>query len=205
MTNDMQQFWINQDGVQQGPMTIDQLRKLGVKPEAYVWCTGMPDWLPVAQVPEVAALIESTKYEVQSTKEQEPPVDHADAPASQPNTTPLGGDGGGSAPEMSAPMPELPQQPDVPMPQQYAAQQPMPQQPAPKMPPTNLGWAIGSMLLCCIPLGIVAIIYSNKVSTSYYNGDYAAAERYSETSAWWCIATIVLGIISQPFLSLLTM
>ena len=102
-------------------------------------------------------------------------------------------------------MPELPQQPDVPVPQQYAAQQPMPQQPAPKMPPTNLGWAIGSMLLCCIPLGIVAIIYSNKVSTSYYNGDYAAAERYSETSAWWCIATIVLGIISQPFLSLLTM
>lgn len=192
----MQQFWINQDGVQQGPLSLDQLRDLGVKPEAYVWCTGMPDWLPVSQVPEVAALV--VKPEPAAPVADEP-IAVADEPA---------------APVVAQQMPELPeaaqqpaampampaQQPAQPMPQQ-----PAPQQPMPEMPPTNIGWAIGATLLCCIPLGIVAIIYSNKVSTSYYNGDMRAAEHYSEVSAWWCIATIVLGIISQPFITLLSM
>ena len=202
MTNDMQQFWINQDGVQQGPMTLDQLRQLGVKPEAYVWCTGMPDWLPVAQVPEVAALIgeaQNTKHEERSDEPiSEPAPGQTDEAAVEAPQLP-------AEDEQPAAMPDLPQQALEPAQPQYQPQQAMPQQAMPKMPPTNLGWAIGSMLLCCIPLGIIAIIYSNKVSTSYYNGDYEAAERYSETSAWWCIATIVLGIISQPFISLLTM
>ena len=65
-------------------------------------------------------------------------------------------------------------------------------------PPTNLAWAIISTVLCCTPTGIVAIIYALKVSNKYREGDIEGAKRASETGAWWCIATIILGILFMP-------
>ena len=53
-------------------------------------------------------------------------------------------------------------------------------------------------MLCCIPPGIVAIFYALKVSNKYREGDIEGAKRASETGAWWCIAAIILGIISMP-------
>lgn len=97
-------------------------------------------------------------------------------------------------------VPEQPLQQPAPRQPQYAEQ---PQQPEP-CPPTNLVWAIISTVLCCIPTGIVAIFYALKVSNKYREGDIEGAKRASEVGAWWCIATIILGIICQPFLSLLT-
>ena len=72
-------------------------------------------------------------------------------------------------------------------------------------PPTNLVWAIISTLLCCLPAGIVGIIYALKVQNKYQQGDIEGAKRASETGAWWCIAAIVLGILSMPLVSLLQM
>ena len=72
-------------------------------------------------------------------------------------------------------------------------------------PPTNLVWAIISTLLCCLPTGIVAIIYSLKVTNKYREGDIEGAKRASEIGAWWCIASIILGIICAPLISLLQM
>ncbi len=65
-------------------------------------------------------------------------------------------------------------------------------------PPTNLVWAIISTVLCCMPSGIVAIFYALKVSNKYREGDIEGAKRASETGAWWCIASIILGILSLP-------
>lgn len=93
------------------------------------------------------------------------------------------------------------QQQQATMPQQA---EPQSQQPEP-CPPTNLVWAIISTVLCCIPTGIVAIMYALKVSNKYREGDIEGAKRASEVGAWWCIATIILGIICQPFMSLLTL
>ena len=70
-------------------------------------------------------------------------------------------------------------------------------------PPTNLVWAIISTLLCCLPAGIVAIIYAMKVTNKYREGDIEGAKRASEVGAWWCIASIILGILSMPLISLL--
>ena len=75
--------------------------------------------------------------------------------------------------------------------------QPQPETPEP-CPPTNLVWAIITTVLCCIPPGIVAIFYALKVSNKYREGDIEGAKRASETGAWWCIAAIILGIISMP-------
>lgn len=91
------------------------------------------------------------------------------------------------------------------------AQQPMNSQPvntqpegAPEpCPPTNLVWAIITTVLCCLPAGIVAIIYAMKVTNKYREGDIEGAKRASEVGAWWCIVSIILGILSMPLVSLL--
>ena len=91
------------------------------------------------------------------------------------------------------------------------AQQPMNPQPVNTQPegdpepcpPTNLVWAIITTVLCCLPAGIVAIIYAMKVTNKYREGDIEGAKRASEVGAWWCIASIILGILSMPLISLL--
>ena len=91
------------------------------------------------------------------------------------------------------------------------AQQPMNPQPVNTQPegdpepcpPTNLVWAIITTVLCCLPAGIVAIIYAMKVTSKYREGDIEGAKRASEVGAWWCIVSIILGILSMPLVSLL--
>ncbi|MBD5240848.1 MAG: DUF4339 domain-containing protein [Barnesiella sp.] len=67
------------------------------------------------------------------------------------------------------------------------------------MPPTYLVWSILTMLFCCVPSGIVAIIYSSKVSSRFNSGDYGGAKKASDTAAIWILVTVVLGLISLPF------
>lgn len=81
-------------------------------------------------------------------------------------------------------------------------------QPVGNMPPTYLAWAIISTLCCCLPTGVVAIIYASKVSPLWMRGDYAGAMAASEKAGWWVIISFVLGFIWAPFSmlwSLLTM
>lgn len=87
-----------------------------------------------------------------------------------------------------------------------AQQQPDPvgESPVEPCPPTNLVWAIISTVLCCLPAGIVAIFYSIKVSNKYREGDIDGAKRASEVGAWWCIAAIILGILTMPLMSLIS-
>ena len=171
--NDNQQYWINQNGVQVGPVTLEELKQMSLTEAAYVWHEGLSDWQPITAVPELAALLPVLQPVMATEKE---PVAAADK-------------------EMG--IPASPQQEAVATTVAQPQQQPC--------PPTNLVWAIIATILCCIPLGIVAIYYANKVSRSYYEGNLAAAERYSEVGAWWCIGAIVAGIVFSPFVSLLQM
>ena len=177
----MKQYWINQNGEQSGPLTIDQLRAMNVSTKAYVWHSGLDDWVKIAEVPELAQMFSGTEP-VEGEKAE-------DAVAG----TPL------PPPELPANMPPVPPAAPV-MPAAVDTTQPATR---PECPPHNLVWAIISTILCCLPAGVVAIFYSVKVMTKYNEGDYAAAEHYSEVSAWWCIGTIILGIILQPFVMLL--
>lgn len=63
------------------------------------------------------------------------------------------------------------------------------------MPPTYLVWAIIATICCCLPAGIVAIIFSANVSSKYYARDFEGARRASRRAQWWIIISIVAGII----------
>lgn len=62
-------------------------------------------------------------------------------------------------------------------------------------PDNNLWLAVLVTVLCCLPFGIVSIIYSSKVDSSWAAGDIGAALEYSRKArswAWWGIGVCVL-------------
>ena len=53
-------FHVNVNGASQGPYTVEQVAQGiasgSVAAATMVWCTGMPQWLAAAQVPQLAGL-----------------------------------------------------------------------------------------------------------------------------------------------------
>lgn len=176
----IQRIWINRNGEQSGPYTLEELQQQGpLTRETYVWFKGMADWQRATDVPELAHL----------TLEEIPEIP-TEASDSQPNE--LASD---VLPEDMPPVPQFASQ-SAPMPgPQYAQQVPAE---LPKRPPHNLFWSAVALIFCCSIPAIVAIIYGAQVSSKYNQGDYAKAQKYSDISAWWCIAAIVLGVLSIP-------
>jgi len=184
------QYWINHNGVQSGPVDLENIKEMGLTSNAYVWCEGMQDWVKITQMPELQGLYEMDSETAALQQPQAASTQlNADEPVvGQPYEQP-------QQPQQYTQQPQHTQYP------QYAQQT----QPTEPCPPTNLVWAIITTVLCCLPAGIVAIIYALKVTNKYREGDIEGAKQASETGAWWCIASIILGIISQPFLSFVTM
>jgi hypothetical protein len=70
----------------------------------------------------------------------------------------------------------------------------------PPMPENYLIWAVLATVFCCIPLGIVAIINSTKVSSLYVAGDYEGARKASaDAKKWATLTAIISGVIYVIF------
>lgn len=69
----------------------------------------------------------------------------------------------------------------------------------PPCPPTFIVWGIFLLICCCVPGGIIAIIFSALTSSAYSRGNYDRARRMSEYAEWTVIISIVLGLVSIPF------
>lgn len=67
----------------------------------------------------------------------------------------------------------------------------------PPMPQTYLVWSVVMTVLCCLPAGIAAIIFSSQVSSRYYAGDLDGAKRASERAQVWIIVSFVLGVLAN--------
>ncbi len=210
------QYWINQNGVQSGPHTVEELASMNVTAEAYVWRSGLEDWVKITALPELAHLLAVPAAESVAVPVAEP--------VAEPETPELPDQPDQSEVPENPELPEVPATPDqeaapqvqaaseevyvapavpaqAPAQPQYAAVQPVaPQEPC---PPTNLAWGIITLVMCCMPLSVVAIVYSTKVKNKYAMGDIEGAKRASEISAWLCIASIISSLVCSPFISLL--
>ena len=65
-------------------------------------------------------------------------------------------------------------------------------------PENYLVFAILTTVLCCLPTGIVSIVYANKVNTLYADGKFSEADAASKNAKTWAIVSAViaaLGII----------
>lgn len=68
-----------------------------------------------------------------------------------------------------------------------------------RMPDAYLVWCIIFIVFCCAPAAIVALIYSLKVSSRWYDGDYEGARHASDIVQRWLIASFAIGVIEATF------
>ena len=61
-------------------------------------------------------------------------------------------------------------------------------------PDNYLVWAILSTVLCCVPLGIVAIVKSSKVDSLWLNGNYAESIQAANDAKKWALISAGAGI-----------
>lgn len=77
----------------------------------------------------------------------------------------------------------------------------------PRTAPSNhLVLSILTTLLCCMPFGIVAIIYSSKVDSAIASGSYDIAENMSKKAKMWSLIGIgccVIGVVIYLLILLL--
>ena len=64
---------------------------------------------------------------------------------------------------------------------------------------TYLIFAIISTLLCCLPLGIVAIVYASKINSLQRNGDYAGAQNAAKKAKMFTIIGTVAALVVSIF------
>jgi hypothetical protein len=66
-------------------------------------------------------------------------------------------------------------------------------------PPNYLVWSILSTILCCLPLGVVSIVFSTQVNTKWALGDVAGAQDASEKAKrfaiWAAIAWVIIAVL----------
>lgn len=63
------------------------------------------------------------------------------------------------------------------------------------MPPTYLVWSVIMTVICCLPAGVVAIVFSSMVSSKFYAGNIEGAKRASRRAEIWIIVAFVLGVL----------
>lgn len=57
--------------------------------------------------------------------------------------------------------------------------------------PNHLVWAILTTLFCCLPLGVVSIVYAAQVDGRRAAGDLPGAYSASRKAGWWAVASAV--------------
>jgi hypothetical protein len=62
-------------------------------------------------------------------------------------------------------------------------------------PNNNLVWAILTTLFCCLPFGIVSIVYAAKVDGLWAGGDYAGAAAAADSAKKWAIISAAVAIV----------
>lgn len=158
-------------------LVIMQGRMTGADP------SDMPDLLPDSPPGNVSLRLAPNEQPPKPSEEDVPPVSFQadnnihDVPKNQ-DTTPD--------------VPNIPAAEPVYHPQQPIANATVD---TPKQPSSYLAWAIVVTLLCCLPAGVAAIIFSCRVNSKWARGEYDDAVRASNRAQLWIILSIVHGLI----------
>lgn len=68
-------------------------------------------------------------------------------------------------------------------------------------PPNHLVWAILTTIFCCLPAGVVSIVYAAQVNSKWQSGDQQGAESASNNARTWAIISAVVGLVTTGILA----
>lgn len=196
-------YYLDENQLQHGPIAKDNLVSYGVKADTYVWKAGMPEWQKAKDVPELSAMF----FVPPSAPQGQAAAGGANAsygnygnPSNNQYQQPYGQQSYGYGQQQAAYGQQAYGQ------QQYAYGQPQAgygqqrrSQTPPAKPANNLVFAILTTLFCCLPAGIVSIIYSAQVDSHYNNGRYQQAIDAAGKAKTWAIVSMVLGLVVYGF------
>ena len=208
------QYWIIKDGESKGPFTLEELQAMGISQTTKIWCKGMDNWTKagetdIADVLFAHVVDESEERRAESaeaSENEELSAESGEAPE-QPRMTPPPYN-----PALYSQPPYTPQQPPMP----GYRPQPSPQQiyndgyrrgledgkkldadtDTSKCPPSNMVWAVLATVFCCMPAGIVSIVYASRVSGLYHKGDFVGAKRASDRAAYWALGSAIFHMVT---------
>jgi hypothetical protein len=63
--------------------------------------------------------------------------------------------------------------------------------------PNNLVWAILTTLFCCLPAGIVSIVYAAQVNGKLAAGDIAGARESSDNAKKWAMWSAIIAVVGM--------
>lgn len=177
-------FFVVLNEVVTGPITgLVDLAAYNLTPVTPVWYEGLDDWKPAMLAPLTSQLFDPNsefhRYVAQSKAQAALPV--AEEPPQIPRQEPAY---------------TAPQQP---MYNNAAYASPVQSVQVEKKPSTFMVWSVLSTILFNPICGIIAIVYSWKVSSKYRQGKIASAKKCSECAQWWIAISICLGLIALVF------
>ena len=217
------QYWIIKDGESKGPFTLEELQAMGISQTTKIWCKGMDNWTKAGEtdIADVlfAHVVDESEERIAESAEapesEERSAESAEA-SEQPRMTPPPYN-----PTLYSQPPYMPQQPPMP----GYRPQPSPQQiyndgyrrgledgkkldadtDTSKCPPSNMVWAVLATVFCCMPAGIVSIVYASRVSGLYHKGDFVGAKRASDRAAYWALGSAIFHMVTYPITSALSL
>ena len=174
----------------------DLVRRGSLRAVLPVWHSGLAEWTTAERVPELSYMLPEETTQTEETTQIIEVETIVKSPADDSNTP------AETAADTSTAAESTSQTSGSRRPQPYSgtwisestASQPQSQRPA-----SYLTWNILATICCCIPVGIIGIIYSSKVNRYYMEGNEEGARRASETAAWCLIIAFTLGLVSWPF------
>lgn len=184
------------DGEQKGPFALEDLPGAGVRPSTYIWCKGMPDWQKAEENAEVCRLFRNHLYDVMHPGNAQIQDSQAVTPDDRWKVKPD---------EPSGPYPSrfdkyLQETGNDPLPtlEEIEAQKDT------SNPPVNMvGYAWLVTFFCCVPTGIVALVFAYKSKKAWKNGNNTLSHDYCRSAKMWTGISFFLGLIGYgAFLAL---
>lgn len=61
-------------------------------------------------------------------------------------------------------------------------------------PSSNLIWGILTTIFCCLPFGIVSIVYASRVDSLWYAGYHDESRRNAKKAGTWALVACLSGV-----------